>query len=123
MNGNIWGVPSDVDTILFINTKTDSVREIETNFKLKKNKFQGAVNVGEWVYAIPSDSEFIFRINIVNHEIEKIEGLVYTKIKDKFQGAFEANNKIWFVPECYPCPVSLDLSTLIIEEIKGNTTL
>lgn len=115
---NVWGVPSDATTILKIFTGTDEVVEVESDvIDKKKNKFQGAVAVGDYIFGIPSNEGFILRVNILTDEVTKIEGLRLPNTKDKFQGAFEREGKIWFVPECYPCPISVDLETLEIMEM------
>jgi hypothetical protein len=97
-DGTILGIPSDCDTILRIDPRTD---EVTTFGQLsdEKNKWQGAVTARNGItYGIPCNSGGVLRINPFTEEVSVIGEL--PPGEDKYQGGVLAGDGcIYCIPE------------------------
>lgn len=110
-DGNIYGMPSDASSILYIDTKTSFVSTFG-KISGEKNKYQGGIRSSKngYVYAIPSNSKHVLSIdtNPGDDESKRYEYQKACEIgeisnrKDKFQGGFEGvDGSIYCIPESF----------------------
>jgi len=106
-DGNIYGMPCDTNSVLYINTENDEVTLISNqHLSNEKNKWQGGVTTqGGIIHAVPANAPSILRIdtqsfdNDGNPQIDFINGL--SPVAKKWQGGFVASNGsiIYGIPE------------------------
>ena len=118
-DGNIYGMPSDASSVLKIDVEADRVTtfgQIESSRLnedgspyVEKNKWQGGVLARDgFVYAIPSDSQSVLRIDTrpltegeqdfpSRDRVSCFGDLARTK--DKYQGGFAVGDVIYAIPE------------------------
>jgi hypothetical protein len=117
--GNIYGMPSDAQTILKIETSTGRVSTFGS-VSDDKNKWQGAVlGPDGCLYAMPANACTVLKINPYTMEIKEIGNL--PKQKDKFQGGFVGGDgKIYAIPEMSQFVMRLDPATEEITLIDSS---
>ena len=111
--GNIYGIPSDAQSVLRLNPHTG---EVITFGKLPDdhNKWQGGV-LGEDgnIYCVPCDADFVLVINPYTLELTEIGRGKFPSGRDKFQGGFTCgqDGNIYCIPETSPVIIKIVIKT------------
>lgn len=118
-DGNIYGMPSDASSVLKIDVDADRVTTFgriksprvneDGSPYVEKNKWQGGVLARDgFVYAIPSDSQSVLRIDTRpltegEREVPSRDRVScfgdLARTKDKYQGGFAVGDVIYAIPE------------------------